>query len=248
MKLGSAARIVKGQDWYISRYHAYLKHRDLAAEAQALSTIMDRPTRVRTYSWSASSAGGCLRARQFTYLGMPQVRPGDKAMNIFANGDYMHLRHQAFGTVAGYITDTEVSVALAKYNLLGTMDGVLSNGHGLELKSINTFGFGQVNTFGAKPEHVLQMHAYMLATDIEAFHAVYEDKNTQQLKEILVPRDEKVIGSVREELERLNESTSQRELIPMLPECLNGEGKYRWCEYASICENAKWPEGRARIA
>ena len=241
MRLGQAARVVSGADWYISRYQAYLQNRDLEAERDELQVIMTRPPRVRGWSWSASSANTCPRQRQFGFLGMPRRRPDDKSMNIFANGDYMHLRHQAFGLVAGYIQAAEVSVQMPEYNLLGTMDGILRNGNGLELKSINTRGFSSVNTFGAKLDHVWQMHSYMLAGDLEAFTIVYEDKNTQALKEILVPRDEEIIKSVRSELETLNEWTSQSRFFPMLEECEQGKGKFNWCDYRDSCKEATWP-------
>lgn len=241
MKLGQAARTVRGENWYVRHYEDYLQHRNVEAERVMIMDIMKRPERIRGWSWSASSAGRCGRERQFTYLGFPQRRPDAKSMNIFANGDYMHIRHQAFGLVAGFITEVEVPVAIPGFNLIGTMDGILSNGRGLELKSINTRGFSEVTSFGAKRDHIFQMHAYMLATELDAFHAVYEDKNTQNVKEILVPRDEKIIKSVVEELEQLNEATNERRLLPMLQECRNGQGAFRWCSFREICEEAEWP-------
>lgn len=178
---------------------------------------------------------------------MPTRRPDDKTLNIFANGDYMHLRHQAFGMVAGYITATEVPVELGKYNLRGTMDGMLATGEGLELKSINSHGFSSVVTYGARNDHVRQMHAYMLAAGLEAFRIVYENKETQQLKEIFVPRDEKLIKSVILELEELNDMTEATTLLPMLQECRNGEGRFRTCEFRKICEEATWPSESRRL-
>lgn len=245
MRLGQAARVVRGENWYISRYNEYLYQRNTEAERDFIAQIMDRPPRIRGWSFSASAAGTCPRKRQFDYLGMPKLRPSEKGMNIFANGDYMHIRHQAFGMVAGYINGAEVPVALPEYNLLGTMDGTLTNGNGLELKSINTRGFSEVMTFGPKPDHVMQMHSYMLASGLQAFHVVYEDKNTQHLKEILVRRDEKIINAVREELEALNKATNERRLIPMLQECLNSKGAYNWCDYREGCEDASWPGSRS---
>lgn len=245
MKLGQAARVVRGENWYISRYNDYLYHRDKEAERDHIQDIMTRPPRIRAWSWSASAAGTCPRKRQFDYLGMPRLRPTEKGMNIFANGDYMHIRHQAFGLVAGYVDGIEVPVALPQYNLLGTMDGTLVNGNGLELKSINTRGFSEVMSFGPKPDHVMQMHSYMLASGLEAFHVVYEDKDKQHLKEILVRRDEKIINAVREELETLNEATNERRLLPMLQECINEKGAYNWCDYRAVCEGASWPASRS---
>jgi len=241
MKLGVAARVVAGGNWYIQQYNDYLRARNVEAERDMIQQIMTRPPRIRGWSWSASGANRCGRERQFNYLGMPKKRLDERTMNIFANGDYMHIRHQAFGLIAGYITAVEVPVALPEYNLLGTMDGLLSNGRGLELKSINTRGYSEIATFGAKQDHIMQMHSYMLAGELDAFHVIYEDKDKQLLKEIVIHRDEKIIKSVREELEQLIEATNERRLLPMLQACRNGEGPIRWCDYGPICEEARWP-------
>ena len=247
MRLGQLAKRAAGDYWYIGQYNDYLQHRDKEAERDKLVALMTRPPRIRGWSWSASGANTCLRQRQFGYLGMPRRRPDDRTANIFANGDYMHLRHQAFGEIAGYIVASEVSVAMPQYNLLGTLDGVLSNGRGLELKSINTRQFSEVMTFGPKPDHVAQMHSYMLAGGYDAFHIIYEDKDKQHLKEVVVHRDEAKIKSVIEDLERLNEAVDRQQLLPMLPECLQGKGKFNWCDYRDMCEGATWPSGSLRL-
>lgn len=241
VKLGQAMAIARGTDWVVSRYHDYLGHRDLEAERDALVQIMTRPKRIRTGTWSASASGTCGRARQFAFLGMPQKRIEERTRNIFANGDYVHLRHQAVGLVAGYVLDTEVSVAVADLSLTGTMDGLLANGAIAEFKSINSYGFGQVMSFGAKDEHVMQIHGYMLATGIDEAHAVYENKDTNALKEFVVRRDEKKIAAVVADLKDLNEATAEKRLLPMLPECRNFKGRYNYCPYANICEDASWP-------
>lgn len=241
MKLARAASIVQGTNWVINQYYDYIQKRNLNAERAAIATIMDRPARIRTGSWSASSAGTCGRARQFVYLGFKKKRVDDKTMNIFANGDYVHIRHQAFGMVAGYVTAAEVSVTYPMLNLTGTMDGLLSNEAIGEWKSINTYGFGQVQSFGARADHVRQVHAYMLATDRESAHIVYEDKNTNNLKEIVVQRDPAIIQEVVKELVELNQATAEKRLLPMLPECRQFKGQYNWCPFAPICEGAVWP-------
>lgn len=241
MKLGQAAKRVAGLDWYLSQYEAYLSRRSPEAEGVHLARLLARPERDRTRNWSASGANTCLRQRQFTFLGMPKATLEEKSLNIFANGDYVHLRHQVFGLVAGHISQAEVPVRLDEYNLQGTMDGVLSNGLGLELKSINTYGFSDVSTWGPKKDHIMQVQSYMLASGIDAFHMVYEDKNTNLCREFLVEADPFMQDAVRRDLDVLNKSLQTQQLEPMLDECKQLKGKYAWCPYASICEGATWP-------
>lgn len=242
MKLGKLVQSYKGSSWMLDQYYEYLEHRDLEAERQALMKIMDRPERIRTATWSASSAGGCGRARQFTFLGFPKRPLDEKTLNIFTNGDYVHLRHQAIGFAAGYLTDAEVPVSVPSLYLTGTMDGIFSNGDIAEYKSIYDYGYSEVVTFGPKPEHIMQVHAYMLASGINRARVIYENKNTNELCEKVVERDAEKIATVLEELHELNEATQARKLLPMLKECRQEKGKYRWCPYAKICLDAQWPE------
>lgn len=249
MKLGQAAQIAKGNDWLPSRYYAYLQHRNLEAERDAIMKIMTRPKRVREKSWSASSAGSCLRQRQFVYLGFPKKKLDEKTMNIFTNGDYVHIRHQAIGMAAGYLTEAEVPVEIPGLKLKGTMDGVLSNGAIVEYKSINDNGYKQVCSFGPKKEHLLQFNSYAHASFIEQGHIVYENKNTNQIKEFIVTKDEALVDQVLSELHMLLENTDAQKLHPMLEECTRKEGAYRWCAYAAICPKAKFPgQGKLRIS
>lgn len=241
MRLGKAMQIAQQKSWVVNNYLDYIQKRDIKAEADWIWKIQNRPERVREGSWSASSAGTCLRQRQFTFLGFPKKRIDDRTMNIFANGDFVHLRHQAAGLIHGYVTEVEVPVTVSAFNLRGTMDGVLSNGAIAEFKSINHFGFSQVQSFGAQEKHVKQVHSYMLASERESAHIVYEDKDTNTLKEFVVHRDETIVDGVVQDLEKLNEATENKKLLPMLPECRNFKGAYNYCPYAKICEDAEWP-------
>jgi hypothetical protein len=241
VKLGKAMQLAQQKSWVVNNYLDYIQHRNIKQEADWIWKIQNRPDRVREGSWSASAAGTCLRNRQFTFLGFPKKRVDDRTMNIFANGDFVHLRHQAAGLVHGYLTEVEVPVRVPALQLTGTMDGLLSNGAIAEFKSINHFGFSRVQSFGAQEKHIEQVHSYMLASERERAHIVYEDKDTNSLKEFVVSRDEKIIDKVKTDLETLNEATENKTLLPMLPECRNFRGAYNYCPYAQICENAEWP-------
>src|SRR5690606_37733749 len=108
VRLGDMARFAKGEMWLTPRYEEYVTgKRSVAAERDALVQIMTRPKRVRTETFSASGAGQCPRRRQLAYLGMPQKKIDPKSANIFANGDYMHLRHQVAGLLSGYLVAAE---------------------------------------------------------------------------------------------------------------------------------------------
>lgn len=244
LKFGELARRASGENWYLEKYEKYLFNRDLEREKEFAPQLFGRPDRDRTKNWSASGFGSCPRRQQFTFLGMPKAKYEEKAMNIFANGDYVHIRHQIFGLAGGYIQAVEVPVEIPELNVRGTMDGVLTNGEGLELKSINSYGFGEISTWGAKREHIAQCKAYMMARpDIPAFRVIYENKDTQQLKEFRVERDDNEIAEIREQIILLGEQTASRQFFPMLDECKSERGfPFTGCAYRNICKDAKWPE------
>lgn len=248
MKLGQALKVAKG-DWYIvPRYNTWVSsHRDVEKERDVLVQIMTRPKRVRTGTFSASGAGQCLRRRQLAYLGYPQLKPNPQTMNIFANGDYMHLRHQVAGLMEGYLTGAEVSVSNEEYGLTGTMDGVLDDDGIFEGKSINDRGFTEVNMYGVKTEHREQVHSYFIASGKSHARVLYENKNTQELKEFLVERDERVIAKVVGDLEFLRDATEAKALLPMQGECVEGKGAYRSCPFRDVCPLAKFASPRRSI-
>ena len=237
MKLGQALEYKRGDTRVRDLYEQFVNKRpSLEAERDALVQILTRPQRVRTGSFSASSAGTCLRRRQFEYFGLKKAKPGTRSMNIFANGDYVHLRIQVAGLTGGWLRQAEVSVEVPEIMLKGTMDGELTWDSILEAKSINSNGFRSVASFGAKSEHIYQTHAYMLASNLDSAHILYENKDTQEMKEFRVERDEKVIDLVREEFQKLTDATKEKVLLPMLPQCVKKEGNdYRWCPFAKQC-------------
>lgn len=243
MTFGQIRKEVEGNYYVIPRYNQYLAQRDASSvlkEYEALRAPMSRPERDRTKSWSASSCGRCEREQELTFLDFRKSPPGPGLNNIFANGDYVHLRHQAAGLVAGYITEVEVPVNCEELNLRGTMDGILDNGEGWEMKSINPKGYSELSQ-GPKEEHLNQVHAYMIATGIEAFRIVYENKAYQSLIEFHVPYDKARGDKVRDTLLKMQENMDTGRLTPMLPECKNKTGRYQQCQFASVCASAKHP-------
>jgi hypothetical protein len=248
-KYGTLAKAADTSRKVLDLYDAYvLGPRNLAKEAEAISYILTKNLekietgeRDRTQAWSASSSGRCLREQQFTFLGMPSNRGGVDRKNIFLNGDYLHLRYQVAGLVAGWLTDVEVPLThegLVK----GTMDGDLVWGEVLELKSINDRGYKQILDLGPKDAHKAQATAYMLCKGYSTTRFVYENKNDNQNSEYVFELTDGWALKVREEWDRLNELTEQRKLSPMLHECMNHRGfDWRYCEFSKICEGARWP-------
>jgi len=240
MRLGEIEQIASGQHWIIPRYHEVLRSGpSTIMQLHALQKIMDRPVRNRQGSFSASSAGGCLRARQLQYMGAEKAPLDERSLNIFENGDFFHLRMQVAGLIGKWLTGAEVSVEQPLIHglvLKGTMDGVTSEDVIAEFKSINSNGFSQIRKFGPKHDHVYQTHAYMWASGLQGARIVYENKDTQDMKEFWVERDPATIAAVETEFMTLAQSTHDRELLPIIDKCKETPDK--WCQYRKICHEA----------
>lgn len=230
------------EDWLKS--HANLSYTPdaLAFAARELST----GDRDRRFGFSASSLGSCPRAQQLTFLGVERNTLRPRQHQVAHNGNFMHLRWQMAGISAGWLAEPEVPIPENKFGLSGTMDGVLDTGQGLELKSCNAHAFSGVNSFGPKTEHLFQVHTYMLATNINVFSLIYENKDTQFWKEFVVERNEGLIAKVKELALMLNARTNAHELFPILDKCEVEEGwQYEWCDKRVACKAMEtWPSSQ----
>jgi hypothetical protein len=192
--------------------------------------------RVRKGTLSASSLGECDREQQFTFIGMPKLPPDEKNAAKMQNGSFMHLRWQMEGITEGWLASPEVKVPTNPYRLSGTMDGLLYEGSILELKSINMNGFSRVQSFGPLTPHLFQMATYMLTTSATKGVFIYECKDNQEYKEIIVRRDEVPLLEAELHASLLWGLIEKKQLVEPLEKCIDQEGwKYRSCPYRDRC-------------
>lgn len=203
---------------------------------QFLADQIGKPDRVRTGSFSPSSAGKCLRRRQFELLGLPRRPFRTSLIQVLHNGTWVHLRWQAAGLSAGWLDEAEVPVAYPELMMKGTMDGRLTTGQGLEIKSINSNGFRYVMKKGPKREHQHQITSYALASGITDWVVLYEDKDTNEYREFNFTPDKEGLGTVRTEYEKLVGATIHNKLIEMKDECWAKQGsEYLQCPFRDVC-------------
>lgn len=223
--------------------------------ADFIASELTTPQRDRRMTFSASARGACPREQIFRFTSLqPISRFSTSLIAIFHQGTFMHLKWQALLLDAGILHEPEVSCHWVDANLTGTIDGVgivpddheLKAEHekfGWELKSINSNGYRYVLSGGPKKQHLQQIHAYMLATDLRVWSLCYENKDTQEWKEFVVHYDEKMAQEVLDELQYLNDCLEKKELPPVLPECREMKGPYKQCPFAHVClDQHEWPE------
>jgi hypothetical protein len=225
-------------------------HSNVRYPSEHVATIADLLVggdRERLHSFSSSSTGDCHRKQIFSYLGMQGKGTDASLANIFHTGNFIHLKWQLAGLTEGWLKQIEVPLHSEKYNLKGTMDGILWDNSGFEFKSINSNGFKSVMQFGPKKEHIMQVHAYMLLTGIDAFSVVYENKDNGEWRELRVHRDDETIDLVKKHLVQLNYHLEEKLLPSPLEECKLKEGKYIRCPFKDRCLKVKaWDEINAK--
>lgn len=213
--------------------------------------------RDRTGSFSGSSAGACLRAQEFGFLGIaPPIEklPDADLLAIFDDGRWRHLRWQANLLSAGILDRIEVPLDWPAKRSKGSMDGAgtVPDNHpneawrglefGFELKGVNGFQFSKLSkNLLPKQEHVAQTDRYFLSSGLPLFVVLYECKLTQRTQEWVLERDELRIAESSDELDQLNEAVEDTFIHPQLRSCHARMGpNWEACPYAGrggICES-----------
>ena len=202
-------------------------------------------SRNRNTKFRGSSVEKCERAQMFRAIGMEETPFDDsKTSNIFATGNSLHLKWQMAGLTEGWLEDAEVAVELPELELGGTLDGILYDGSGFEFKTVNNRGYAMAESTG-KPQkgHISQVQTYMMMTDIEKFSIVYENKDNQEWREFVIPRDEEEITDIRGRIFNLYHDFKEKRLPKVKRTCLDEDGwEYRNCPYRDRCLGIKsWP-------
>ena len=127
-----------------------------------------------------------------------------RIIRVFDNGHAVHTRLQRYLKDMGILLDSEVEVWNEDYEIYGHCDGVLQLGEMigiLEIKSINSKGFWKLHS--PKPEHLVQVHAYMFALGIHRGVLLYEDKDTQELKNFFIKENHVITDGILEKIRRV---------------------------------------------
>jgi hypothetical protein len=162
--------------------------------------------------------------------------PSPKTAGIFQNGTFMHIRWQMAGLTEGWLLAPEVPVGQNDFRLSGTMDGVLYEDSIVEFKSINSNGFRSVLSFGPKEQHMYQGATYALVTGREKVVFVYEDKDTQEYKEIVKSAAELPMAEAAMSAQITWDLIDRKELAEPLDQCCAGEGwMFNSCPFRKQC-------------
>ena len=166
----------------------------------------------------------CLRYLYFSYFGKKQEFD-PQTLRIFDNGHGVHERLQGYLHKAGVLIEKELSVSDKEYQIYGRCDGIvqLNRKRGvLEIKSINAKGFaGEL----PKKEHVVQTMMYIHLLGLRGGVILYENKDTQELKEFYMALDNEVVEKTLEKVKSVLSYISKKQIPPR---------RYHFCDYCAF--------------
>lgn len=187
----------------------------------------------------------CHRKHILSFLDIEKLEPSDAGRDVMTAGTWGHYRWQLAGLSAGWMKDIEVQVSHEPWRVAGAVDGILSDGSGFELKTVNSMKFGKIlkSDLPLWP-HLMQTHAYMEALGIDTFSIVYENRDTAAWKEFRVKQMDEVKFALDMLMNRLLKSIENEELPPVLPPCAQQSGTaWRWCDWKESCSKVTaWKE------
>tara|TARA_R110000824_G_scaffold100319_2_gene238611 strand:+ start:2609 stop:3307 length:699 start_codon:yes stop_codon:yes gene_type:complete len=167
------------------------------------------PPRVGVFHPSTLS-NACDRFVWLNYYGhMPTSVLDAKLARVFSNGNYLEKRVETWFKGLGILMGREIPVKLADPPMSGRIDFIIMHQeHGIspiELKSINTAGFGRLTA--PKDEHALQLQMYLNMGNYSVGTVLYENKNDQKIKSFIVERDIKQWDELLERCRRIQNMT-----------------------------------------
>lgn len=241
MKFGELLRVHKPELVISRRYDEWVaKNSNPVYSPEALDFAREQLwaqtyPRDRRGTVSASSLKKCMRRQAFTFLGMPEMPYSAKTSAIFQNGTFMHLRWQMAGITEGFLSACEIKVPSNPFRLSGTLDAVAYEDSVVELKSCNSNSFSRAMAFGPIAGHDYQVATYCLVTGREQGVLIYENKDTQEFTEIVLPREQLPLQEIIIANERLWEYLDRQVLPDPLDAVYENKMPCSGCPFRNVC-------------
>jgi len=108
----------------------------------------------------------------------------------------------------------------------------------VDFKSMNSYSFGRLRR--PKPNHLTQMQIYLYLAGLKVGKFIYENKDTQAVKEFIVLRDDAAIAVKVEEAKRLkflveNVNSQGKRVLPARAHSADGNSECRDCRFHDHC-------------
>lgn len=187
----------------------------------------------------------CPRALYFKFKKYPKKDPEPRALRIFDNGDYTHMRivNVLFGL--GIIRAVEIKIPPQEI-IAGRADAIIDidgKPYVLEIKSIASYKFQRLQE--PESDHIKQIQLYMHYFKIPDGILLYEDKDKQTLQDFFVKYDPFVTQEVLNNFKKLKTQISQ-DVLPDIPSDIES-WRCDYCEYSDECMKLRSQESQEQI-
>lgn len=178
-----------------------------------------------------TDAGKCARAIYFQFKKVPKKAMDARVLRVFDHGDYTHLRIISTLFSLGLVKATEIDIpnkeiVHGRADAIVTIDG---EPYVIEIKSMNSMSFGKLES--PDPDHYKQIQLYLHYFNLKKGIVIYENKNTQEIKEFSVDYDPETVKEVLEKFHILK-AQIQSNIIPSKEDM---GWKCSYCPYAEEC-------------
>ena len=180
-----------------------------------------------------SETDNCPRAVFYSFKSMPKAKLDPIVQRKMEHGTFTHIRLMSALFGLGVVRATEIKIPEDQL-FKGRADAIVTMGgeiYVLEIKSMNNGFFKNLNQPNKAQNRQIQL--YMHYFNIDKGIVLVENKDTQELKEFIVLKNEEEIAKVFSEFEELKSKIKNNE-VPNKPFDLE-EWKCRYCPY-EFCE------------
>lgn len=184
-----------------------------------------------------TDSGKCPRALFFKFKKYPKKDPEPKALRIFDNGDYTHMRivNVLFGL--GIVRAVEIKIPPQEI-ISGRADAIIDidgKPYVLEIKSIASYKFQRLGA--PVSEHISQIQLYMHYFKIQNGILLYEDKDKQELKEFKIKYDPFIVQDILKNFTELK-TKIDKGILPDIPSDIES-WRCDYCDYQDECNKLK---------
>ncbi|MEM4641152.1 MAG: CRISPR-associated protein Cas4 [Candidatus Pacearchaeota archaeon] len=180
-----------------------------------------------------SDAGKCPRAIWFSLKNYPKKEIDARVMRIFEHGDHTHMRILGVLFSLGLVNAVEIEIPNNEL-IHGRADAIINikgEPYVVEIKSVNAARFKKESP---DEDHVKQLQLYLYFFKIKKGILIYENKDTQELKEFLINYDENIVKKIFSEFNKLKEFVDKN-IVPEIPKDLE-DWRCDYCPYIEECE------------
>ncbi len=201
-----------------------------------------------------TDAGKCGRAVFFKFKNAPRKEMQANILRLFDHGDHVHqlIMKPLLSMREVHVVASEVNIPPQEI-ISGRSDAIISDGkdlYVLDVKSMNSMIFDRLRD--PKPENIDQLQLYLYYFRVPKGILLYVNKNTLELKEFIIDRDENRALSLIRSLKEVKKDIDSN-LIPERLRDYPSNWQCRYCQFRSLCGKAgpgkvSWGSFKEKIA